>query len=145
MSKQRPILVIEDSDHDFAVLEMCLKTAAVSNRLDRCATGQEIAAYLARMETTVVASIPVFVFLDLNVPGARGHDVLEQLKAHPALAAVPVVVLTTSTQARDIDLAYESGAAGFLTKPLDLDKFETMIQQVTDYWFAAVKLPQNLG
>jgi DNA-binding NarL/FixJ family response regulator len=59
------------------------------------------------------------------------------------MSPIPVVVLTTSTQVRDVDLSYSLGAAGFLTKPLDLDKFEKMIQQVANYWFSCVKLPDR--
>ncbi|HVW11268.1 MAG TPA: response regulator [Bryobacteraceae bacterium] len=141
--KSRPILAVEDSDQDFDVLEMCLKTAGVLNPVQRCASGEEIRNYFERMERAAASEIPVFVFLDLNLPGIRGADVLARLKRHKTLNPVPVVVLTTSSQVRDVDLSYSLGAAGFLTKPLDLDKFEKMIQHVADYWFSCVKLPEN--
>jgi CheY-like chemotaxis protein len=143
MSRKRPILVVEDNDQDFAVLEMCLQTAGVVNSVDRCASGEEVAAYLTRMNSAPLSEIPLFVFLDLNLRGIHGSEVLRRLKAHQALVAIPVVVLTTSSQVRDIDMSYELGAAGYLTKPLDLDKFEKMIQRVADYWFSCVKLPEN--
>jgi CheY-like chemotaxis protein len=115
----------------------------VANPVERCASGEEVGQFLARMDHAPAAEIPVFVFLDLNLPGAHGAEVLGRLKSHEALAATPVVVLTTSSHVKDVDLSYELGAAGFLTKPLDLDKFEKMIQRVAAYWFTCVKLPEH--
>jgi len=143
MSRKRPILVVEDNDQDFAILGMCLETASVHNSLERCASAEEFSAYMTHLDSAPLTEIPVFVFLDLNLPGIHGSDVLRRLKNHPTLVSIPVVVLTTSSQVRDIDMSYELGAAGFLTKPLSLDKFETMIQHVADYWFSCVKLPEN--
>ncbi|HEY4089422.1 MAG TPA: response regulator [Bryobacteraceae bacterium] len=141
--KERPILAIEDNDQDFDVLEMCLKNAGVVNPLHRCASGEDVRNHLERMEETPVSDLPAFVFLDLNLPGTRGSEVLKWLKKHKTMSPIPVVVLATSTQVRDVDLSYSLGAAGFLTKPLDLDKFEKMIQQVANYWFSCVKLPDR--
>jgi CheY-like chemotaxis protein len=143
MRKQRPILVVEDSDDDFAILEMCLRSAGVSNPIDRCTSGQEVNEYLEKLNSATLNETPVFGFLDLNLPGTHGLTVLERLKQHPVVTSTPVAVLTTSAQQRDIDRSYQLGAAGFLTKPLDLDKFERMIQQVADYWFSCVKLPAS--
>ncbi len=144
MLHQRPLLVIEDSDDDFAILESCLRTAGVSNQLIRCSTGDEIHTFLEDVQSVGVGQRPVFVFLDLNLPGTHGHDVLRQLKRHPTLKTTPVVILTTSAQPSDIEEAYRNGAGGFLTKPVELDKFEEMVQQVADYWFSCVQLPENV-
>ncbi|HEY3837821.1 MAG TPA: response regulator [Bryobacteraceae bacterium] len=141
---QRPLLVIEDNDHDYAILEMCLRNVGVPNQLVRCAGGEEIDAYL-KQDFSSHSDIPTFIFLDLNLPGTEGRQVLNRLKLHPALAPVPVVVLTTSSRPRDVELSYKLGAAGFLTKPIDLAKFETMVQHVADYWFSCVKLPESVG
>ena len=70
-------------------------------------------------------------------------EVLKQLKAHAAMATVPVVMLTTSSQPKDVESAYRLGAAGFVTKPLDLEKFEKVVQHVADYWFSCVNLPES--
>ena len=140
-ASRRPLLVIEDSDLDYDILEMCLRNVGVSNRIDRCATGDEIESYLERVGTDF--EVPIFVFLDLNLPGADGHLVLKQLKSSAALSVIPVVVLTTSSRPKDIEQSYKTGAAGFLTKPIDVNKFETMVQQVADYWFSCVRLPEK--
>lgn len=145
MLRRRPILIIEDSDDDYTFLEICLRNSGVTNRLTRCATGKEIDAFLEEAKSYESLQRPIFVFLDLNFPGAQGIDVLKRLKAHPTLVAIPVVVLTTSSQQRDIDKSYRLGASGFLTKPLDFEKFEEMVKQVAEYWFACVRLPDNVG
>lgn len=142
--KGRPLLLIEDNDFDAGLLVECLRSVGVTNEIHRCADGAAIEKYLAQAKTLNLSQQPVFVFLDLNLPGAEGLKVLERLKAEPSFAAVPVVVLTTSARPNDVDQAYRSGAAGFITKPIDLDKFESMVRQVTNYWFSAVKLPENV-
>lgn len=144
MLHQRPLLVVEDSDDDFAILESCLRSAGVSNRLIRCSTGDEVQRFLDEIQYAGVGQRPVFVILDLKLPGTHGHEVLRRLKAHPTLKTTPVVVLTTSAHPSDIEESYRLGAGGFLTKPVELDKFEQMVQHVADYWFSCVKLPENV-
>ena len=122
-----------------------MRAAGVSNRLIRCATGDEIQSYLEDVRSVSIGQRPVVVFLDLKLPGTHGHDVLRRLKSHPTLKTTPVVVLTTSAQPSDIEEAYRLGAGGFLTKPVELDKFEEMVQQVADYWFSCVQLPENVN
>jgi CheY-like chemotaxis protein len=141
LAGHKPFLVIEDNDQDFLILEMCLRNVGVKNPLKRYASGREIETYLRNADRGE-AQIPVFIFLDLNLPGTDGHMVLAQLKKHATLAKIPVVVLTTSSRERDVESSYQLGASGFLTKPIDLTKFEIMIKQVADYWFSCVKLPE---
>lgn len=144
MLRRRPLLIIEDSDDDFEVLESCLRAAGVNNRLIRCSNGQDVDDYLQEAVSAPIGQRPVFIFLDLNLPGTHGSTVIQQLKKHPTLATTPVVVLTTSAQPSDIEQSYRLGAGGYLTKPVDLDKFETMVQQVATYWFSCVQLPENI-
>ncbi|HZS54698.1 MAG TPA: response regulator [Bryobacteraceae bacterium] len=141
MRENSPLLVIEDSDDDFAILATCLKSVGVSNRLIRCASGEETRTFLQTIDSLPLAQRPCFVFIDLNLPGTHGSEVLKELKAHAILAPIPAVVLTTSSRPSDVDEAYKNGAAGFLSKPIDLENFEKMVQQVAEYWFACVKLP----
>lgn len=145
MLTRKPLLIIEDSDDDFTFLEICLRNAGIQNQLIRCATGTQVDQFLECVKNATPHERPQFVFLDLNLPGARGAEVLKRLKEHADMAPVPVVVLTTSSQPRDIETSYKLGASGFLTKPLDLDKFEQMVRQVTNYWFGCVRLPDEAG
>ncbi len=136
-----PILVVEDSDDDFQILEVCLRGSGVHNRLIRCRTGSEIARYLSDANQVSLKERPVIIFLDLNLPGADGRSVLQQFRQNPVFGLIPVVVLTTSSQSRDIEVCYRNGASGYLVKPLDLEAFERKIKLICDYWLHCVRLP----
>jgi CheY-like chemotaxis protein len=141
--RRRPLLIIEDSDDDYEILQTSLESAGVPNELIRCSTGPEIRDYLDAVLKVVTSRRPALIFLDLNLPGADGRAVLRALREHPVLKVVPVIVLTTSSRPADIDVCYRTGASGYLVKPVDLDKFASMVRQVTDYWFDCVSLPEN--
>ncbi len=139
---RRPILVIEDSDEDFEVLRESLRASDVDNELIRCGTAREVSAYLARTFNQPAPQCPVFVLLDLNIPGGDGRSILLELRSHNILKSVPVIILTTSDQQSDIQICYRQGASGYIVKPVDLDLFETMIKKMTSYWLNCVHLPQ---
>lgn len=139
---QRPIWVIEDGDEDFSVLSSSLRLAGVNNKLIRSGTGREVADYLREARSLPSTEIPILVLLDLNIPGGDGRSVLPELRAHPALKSIPIVVLTTSSQPTDVEKCYRLGASGYLTKPVDLDHFENMIRKMSDYWLGCVQLPR---
>jgi CheY-like chemotaxis protein len=143
-NEKRPLLVVEDTDEDYEILVSSLRNAGVPNELVRCSTGSEISAYLTKVLSMPASERPMLIFLDLNLPGADGRRVLRDLRLHPALKAVPVLVLTTSTHGTDIELCYKTGASGYLVKPVDLDKFESMVRQLCAYWFSCVRLPDNV-
>lgn len=139
----RPILVIEDADEDFDVLGSSLHLAGVPNELLRCATGREIASYLEDCLTEPAARCPALILLDLNLPGADGRKVLQQLREHTLLRSVPVVILTTSSLPSDVETCYRCGASGYIVKPVDLDRFETIVRNLSDYWLRCVELPRS--
>jgi CheY-like chemotaxis protein len=142
---RRPILVIEDSDEDFEILTVSLQFAAVQNEVIRLSTSREVAAYLRDICSQPVSRYPLLVLLDLNLPGVDGHVVLRQLREHPILRPVPIVMLTTSAQSSDIETCYRLGASGYMVKPADLDRYERMVRQMSDYWLNCVRLPQFMG
>jgi CheY-like chemotaxis protein len=138
----RPILVIEDGDDDFAVLSESLRIADVPNELIRCSNGREISAYLRNAASLPLSRYPVMILLDLNLPGADGRNVLREVRNHPLLCAVPVVILSTSSHPADIETSYRLGASAYMVKPMELDRFETMVRKMTEYWLGCVQLPQ---
>ena len=85
---------------------------------------------------------PDLILLDLNLPGIDGREVLRQAKGDAALRHIPVVVLTTSEAEEDIFRSYNLGANCYLTKPLSLGEFSTLVQSIQDFWFSIVKLPK---
>ncbi len=85
--------------------------------------------------------MPDVILLDLNMPRKNGREVLEEIKADPALRRIPVVVLTTSNSEEDIMQSYDAGAAGYITKPMKFGGLVEAIQGLQQYWEHVVRLP----
>lgn len=135
----RPILLIEDSDEDFEITCSALRLAGVSAPIGRCATGRAAMEFIHRKAANEEVRRPALVLLDLNLPGVDGRQLLREMLGAEWLLTVPKVVLTTSSNPRDVDTCYRQGASGYLVKPVDLDLFESMIQRVADYWLRTVR------
>ena len=86
---------------------------------------------------------PDLILLDLNLPRKDGREVLAEIKADPDLRRIPVVILTTSKAEEDILKSYDLHANCYITKPVDLEQFESLVQSVNDFWLTMVKLPQK--
>ncbi|MBS1212917.1 MAG: response regulator, partial [Proteobacteria bacterium] len=86
---------------------------------------------------------PIVILLDLNLPGTDGREVLAEIKQDERLRQIPVVVLTTSSDERDIERCYQMGANSYIKKPVDLEGFMRAIQLLKDYWFEIVILPKQ--
>jgi CheY-like chemotaxis protein len=139
------ILLVEDSPEDFEVTVRALRKAGLANPIFRCEDGDEALDFLSRrgrFADPEAAPRPGIILLDLNLPGTDGREVLAAVKADPALRPIPVVVLTTSTDERDIDRCYQAGANSYVNKPVDLEGFMRAIQGLKDYWFEIVILPK---
>jgi two-component system, response regulator len=86
---------------------------------------------------------PGVILLDLNLPGTDGREVLSEIKGDPGLKQIPVVVLTTSKDERDVDACYRAGASSYIQKPVDLDGFIKAVERLNGYWFEVVILPKG--
>ncbi|MEC8850037.1 MAG: response regulator [Pseudomonadota bacterium] len=141
----KSILIVEDNPADFFACERSLRKAGLANPIVHCETGEDALDYFAgkgRFEQ-VGPGKPGVVLLDINLPGINGTDVLKVIKNDPNRRRIPVVMLTTSSDERDIELAYQHGANSYVQKPVDLDGFMQAIQRLKDYWFELVILPRN--
>jgi len=85
---------------------------------------------------------PGIVLLDINLPGLNGGEVLERIRGDDRLKLVPVIMLTTSNDERDVQMAYRLGANSYVQKPVDLDGFMAALKRLKDYWFELVILPK---
>ena len=103
--------------------------------------GVEALAFLDKGKTNPVRG-PDLILLDLNLPRMDGREVLAQIKADERLRTIPTVILTTSEAQADIVKSYELQANAYLTKPVDLDAFETLVTSISDFWLTKAKLPQ---
>jgi CheY-like chemotaxis protein len=137
------VLVVEDSPEDFESTRRALSRAGLSNPLLHCTTGDEALAVLfppaAVADKPSVA--PGLILLDLKLPGTNGHEVLARVKSDPVLRKIPVVVLTTSRDRRDIDECYSAGANSYIQKPVDLPGFQRAMRSLREYWLDVVVLP----
>ena len=142
----QPILLVEDSPEDFEATVRALRKAGLANPIFRCEDGDEALDYLhlrGRYADPAKAPRPGIILLDLNLPGTDGREVLDAVKADDDLRSIPVVVLTTSTDERDIDRCYQAGANSYVKKPVDIGGFTTAVQRLRDYWFEVVILPRG--
>jgi two-component system, chemotaxis family, response regulator Rcp1 len=137
------ILLVEDDPGDVRLTREALKTAKVLNHLSAVDNGVEAMAFLRREGKYDRAPFPDLVLLDLNLPKKDGRAVLAEIKTDPSLKHVPVVVLTTSQDERDILQAYSTHANCYITKPVDLKQFLSVVEAIDNFWLAIVKLPPN--
>ena len=141
----QPILLVEDSPEDFETTERAFRRSGLRNPIFRCSDGDEALDYLHRRGAytdPAKAPRPGVILLDLNLPGTDGREVLSEIKADPSLKQIPVVVLTTSRDERDVDACYKAGASSYIQKPVDLDGFIKAIERLNGYWFEVVILPK---
>lgn len=137
LGPQQTILVVEDSPEDYEATVRALRRAGLANPIFRCEDGDDALDYLRRRGRHVAPARsprPGLVLLDLNLPGTDGREVLGEIKSDPALRAIPVVVLTTSADDRDVTRCYDDGANSYIKKPVDLDGFLRAIQALKDFW-----------
>lgn len=141
----QPILIVEDSEDDFETTVRALKRSGkLSAPIFRCDSADDAINFLfhrGNYVDDVAAPRPGLVFLDLNMPGKSGKAVLEAVKGRPETRDIPIVVLTTSTDEKDIRDCYEKGANTYITKSVDLDHFVEVMRRVMEYWFEVAVLP----
>ena len=141
------ILIAEDSDDDFEITIHALKKAGnLKNPIYRVEDGQELLDYLNKKdkyEDYADWLMPGLILLDLNMPGIDGRAALREIKGNKKLKDIPVVVLTTSNDDKDIGECYKDGANTYIQKPVDLDGFFNAIKHLKEYWFEIAILPKK--
>lgn len=145
MSSQA-ILLIEDSPEDYEATVRALRKAGLANPIFRCESGDEALDFLYRRRgysDPASSPRPGVILLDLNLPGTDGREVLAEVKGDAELRSIPVLVLTTSSDERDVERCYQSGANSYIKKPVDLGGFMQAVQSLTGYWFEVVILPRG--
>ena len=131
----RPILLVEDSEND---IELTIESLAkhVANKVDVARDGAEALDYLFRRGAFAsrATATPVLVMLDLKMPKVDGLEVLRTIKADPTLKRLPVVVLTSSREQRDVLQSYELGVNAYVVKPVEFEKFVAAVKQLGLFW-----------
>jgi CheY-like chemotaxis protein len=137
------ILLVEDNPGDVRLTIEGLKEGKVRNNLHVAKDGVEALAFLRHEARYEDAVRPDLILLDLNLPRMDGRQVLSEIKADPQLKTIPVVVLTTSRAEQDVLNSYQLQANCYITKPVDLEQFITVVRSIEDFWLTIVTLPQQ--
>lgn len=128
----QPILLVEDNPVDLELTLRAFAKRKLTNPIEIARDGEEAIAFLEKWKNG--APVPVAILLDLNLPKLNGLEVLEAIKKHPDFRTIPVVVLTTSSESRDVKTSYLLGANSYIVKPVDFDKFMKVAEQIELYW-----------
>ena len=145
---KQPILIVEDSPEDFETTVRGLTKAGLANPIFHCEDGDDALDFLRRQgkyTSAEDAPRPGIILLDLNLPGTDGREVLAEIKQDSNLKTIPVIVLTTSTDERDIETCYQSGANSYVHKPVGMEGFMQALQRLRAYWFEIVVFPKDGG
>jgi two-component system response regulator len=151
VSKRAPILLVEDSDDDFeATIRAFRKSGNLHNEVVRCSSGAEALDYLFQRgdygpSSDTYAPRPGLILLDLNMPGIDGRAVLKIIKGDRRLSEIPVIVMTTSDDERDVSECYSYGANSYVKKPVDLDGFFEAVKRLKEFWFEIAVLPKDIS
>jgi len=143
ISRPIEILLVEDNPGDVRLTREVLRESKVRSTLHVVEDGMKAMAYLYRESEYADAVRPDIVLLDLNLPKKDGREVLIGIKTDEDLKRIPVVILTTSEDERDILEAYNNHVNCYVTKPLDMDQFTKIVRSIEDFWLTIAKLPPN--
>lgn len=138
MNAAQPILIVEDSQDDFDATRRAFTKTNLRNPIVHALSGEEAIELLTNKNCR-----PGVILLDLNMPGIDGRQTLKLIKQNPALKQIPVVVLTTSDDERDVKACYELGVNTYIQKPVDFDGLINAIKQLKEYWFEIALLPKD--
>jgi chemotaxis family two-component system response regulator Rcp1 len=145
LSKPIEILLVEDSPGDVRLIQEALQEAKVRNNMFVAEDGVEAMACLRRQGRFARMPRPGLILLDLNLPKKNGFEVLKEIKSDTNLKQIPVVILTTSQAEQDIIKSYDLYANAYISKPVDLDQFLSVVKAIKEFWLEIVRLPANQG
>lgn len=145
MSDYAVILLAEDDEDYVLLIRQVFIKAHIPNPIHVVSNGEEAIAYLkgeGKYANRDEYPLPDILLLDLKMPRINGIEVLKWLRQQPNLAALRVLVLTSSDRIRDVNEAYQLGANSFLVKPMDFQDFTQLSRLIADFWFKASRSPE---
>jgi CheY-like chemotaxis protein len=135
-----PILVVEDSDEDFDSLREAAAAVGITRVIHRGASGDDCLAMLRGDGNVRLALLPALIVMDLNSHGVDGREALVAIKSDARLKEIPVVVLTTSGNPKDVAFCYQAGANAYHVKPVRHDQYSLLLRSLMHYWLEIVTL-----
>ncbi len=137
------ILLIEDNEGDILLTTEALEDSKLINKLRVARNGKEALDYIFQKAGFENLPLPDLIMLDINLPLKNGHEVLQAIKSNPKTLHIPVVMLTTSSLEKDIQMAYSHHANCYITKPVEVSEFLNAILKIEHFWLSLVTLPSN--
>jgi two-component system, response regulator len=148
MSHLRTITIVlaDDDEEDRMMTQEALLESRLLNDLRFAVDGEDLMDYLLRRGRYAGSDAPTpgLILLDLNMPKKDGREALAEIKNHPDLRRIPVVVLTTSRAEEDIFRTYDLGVSSFITKPVTFEGLVEAMKVLSEYWFEIVELPNRV-
>jgi two-component system, chemotaxis family, response regulator Rcp1 len=143
VTKAIHILLVEDNPADADLTRESLRSSPLNIELTVAVNGAEAVDFVHKRGQFAEAETPDLILLDLNLPGVDGRGVLAQIKEDAQLKKIPVAILTSSAAERDITQSYELGANCYVVKPIDFQRFQTLVHEMENFWFGVVRLPEG--
>jgi CheY-like chemotaxis protein len=140
------VLMADDDEDDQMFAQDAFEESGLPHDINFVNDGEALIDYLNGCLETDEPSrtmLPDLILLDLNMPRKDGREALREIKAHPKLRHIPVVVLTTSSSDSDVYKSYDIGANSFITKPVTFDSLVEVLDTLGKYWFSVVRLPRE--
>jgi len=144
--KSKKILLVEDSPDDQELIRMAFEDGRVANEFVILNDGVQALDYLfgrGEFADRDISDTPLFILLDLKLPKLNGLEVLQQLRANPQTALIPVVMLTSSNEEQDIIKSYQNGVNSYVRKPVDFNQFTEAVKQLKFYWLILNETPPH--
>lgn len=141
--KSANILLVEDNEGDILLTTEALEDRKFINHIDVVKNGKLALDFLFKRGEFKNAGTPDLILLDVNLPIINGHEVLREIKTNPLTKKIPVIMLTTSSSVKDIELSYAYHANCYITKPVEMDAFMKAIYSIEEFWLQLVKLPKK--
>lgn len=146
MPEQAVILLAEDREDDVLLIRRAFSRAGIPNPIFIVRDGEEVIFYLkgeGKFSNRAEYPLPDLLLLDLKMPIKDGFEVIKWIRQRPGLAALRILVLTSSDSLHDVNLAYRLGANSFLVKPLDFENYAQLGSLICDYWLLAARTPET--
>ncbi len=135
------ILLVEDNEGDILLTKEALQEGKITNTISVAKNGKDAVDFMLKRGAFANAETPDLVLLDVNLPFKSGHEVLQIIKSDDRTRRIPVIMLTTSSSEKDINLSYQYHANCFITKPVEVDGFLSAVASVEEFWLQLVRLP----
>ncbi len=133
-TKPAHILLVEDNEGDILLTQEAFEESRIKTAISITKNGREALDFVFKRGAFSEAKTPDLILLDINLPIYSGHEVLRQIKADAKLRRIPVIMLTTSSNQKDITEAYDSHCNSYITKPLEVNDFLTAVLKIEEFW-----------